>query len=65
MKDRKKYYTFRIEFMLIVFLMLFAISLGCLVGNLYVLIRADIRGLYSYLRAGYYDNLSVIYKKGE
>jgi hypothetical protein len=65
MKDRKKYYNFRIEFMLIVFLVLFAISLGCIVGNVYILIRSDVKGLYSYLHTDYYDNLSIIYKKGK
>jgi len=65
MKDRKKYYNFRIEFMLIVFLMLFAISLGCIVGNVYILIRADVKGLYSYLHADYYDSLNNTYKKGK
>jgi len=55
----------KIKLLSITLIMLFSISLGCIVGNVYILIRADVKGLYSYLHADYYDNLNNTYKKGK
>jgi len=55
----------KIKLWAITLIMLCSISLGCIVGNVYILIRSDVKGLYSYLHADYYDNLSNIYRKGK
>jgi len=55
----------KIKLWSIALIMLFSISLGCIVGNVYILIRADVKGLYSNLHVDSYDSLNNTYKKGK